>query len=106
MLDITFGAVEQAPLDQFQLTAVYSATGALAEPQTAYTLVFHYDDGQIGALREDTLALYTWDGATWVQDPSSKLDVDENTLTATSTHLGRWLVAGETWRGYLPVVQH
>lgn len=105
-LDIMLDSAEQAPLDQIQLTAVYSDTGAPAEPQAAYTLVFQYEDGEIGALREETLALYTWDGTAWVAAPSSRVEVDANTLTATSTQLGRWLIAGESWRGYLPVVQN
>jgi len=85
---------------------VYSDTGQAAQlaPGATYTVTVQYTDDEKGPAIEDTLALYWWDGSQWVKEPSSVLDADVNTVSATPDHLGLWAVLGETRRLFLPVM--
>ena len=88
----------------FELTAVISDTGAPAElaPGATYTTVITYTTS--GPAIEETLSLYTWGGAEWVEESTSEVDVEANTVTATPNHLSLWAVLGETRRIFLPLV--
>lgn len=90
----------------FDLSAVYSSTGEPAQllPGQTYTLTVHYADAEVPPAREDTLALYTWDGGGWVKDPSSVVDTLANVVATTPDHFSLWAVLGETNRVYLPIV--
>jgi oligopeptide transport system substrate-binding protein len=91
---------------EFDVTAVYSSTGQPAQiaPGQTYTLTVHYTDAERGPAREDTLALYYWDGSQWVKEPGSVVDTAANTVTAHPNHFSRWAVLGETRRMHLPLV--
>ena len=89
----------------FQVTAVYSSTGQPAQPTQPYTLTIQYTDAEKGPAIESTLALYYWDGAQWVQEPTSVLDGAANTITATPNHFSFWAVLGQTQRLFLPLIQ-
>jgi len=63
-----------------------------------------YSDAEKGPAIEHTLALYNWDGARWVREPTSVVNLEANTVTAMPNHFGLWAVLGETRRMFLPVV--
>jgi hypothetical protein len=88
----------------FEVSAVYSSTGQPAQPIQPYTVTVQYTEVEKGPAIEDTLALYSWNGAQWVSEPSSRLDTDNDTITATPDHFGLWAVLGETRRMWLPLV--
>ncbi|MGB9872429.1 MAG: peptide ABC transporter substrate-binding protein [Anaerolineae bacterium] len=90
----------------FDVTAVYSSTGQPAQiaPGQTYTVTVRYTDAEKGPAIENTLALYYWDGSTWVKEPSSVVDTVNNTVMATPNHFSLWAVLGETKRIYLPLV--
>jgi hypothetical protein len=87
----------------FDVTAVYTSSGALAEPTRPFTLTVQYADADPGPAIESTLALYFWDGARWVKEPSSAASTATNTIAATPDHFSQWAVFGETRRIFLPV---
>ena len=89
----------------FDLTAVYSSTGQIAQPTQPFTVTVQYTDEQRGAVIESTLAFYSWDGAQWVKEPSSVVDVVSNTITATPGHFSTWNVMGEAPRVYMPLLR-
>jgi hypothetical protein len=88
----------------FEITAVYSATGQLAQPSRPYTITIAYTQPERGPAIESTLGLYFWDGSQWVKEPSSALNSAAHTLTATPSHFSLWAVLGETRQVYLPLV--
>ena len=90
----------------FDVTAVYSSTGQLAQIASGqtYTLTVQYTDAERGPAIESTLALYYWDGSQWVKEPSSVVDTVNNVVTAAPGHISKWAVLGETRRVYLPLV--
>ncbi len=92
--------------DEFELTAVYSDTGAPAQlaPGHFYTATLHYSDAAARRLDQSTLALYYWDTHSWVREPTSQVNPGANTLTGKPDHFSRWAVFGETNRVYLPLV--
>jgi hypothetical protein len=89
----------------FDLTAVYSDTGRLAKltPGASYTATVTYTTS--GPAIEDTLALYCWDGSGWVKEPTSQLNLGDNTVTATPDHFSAWALLGETNHVYLPLIK-
>jgi len=91
----------------FDLTAVYASTGEPASlvPGNTFDLEIHYGDAELTTpVREETLALYYWDGDEWVVEPSSSVDPANNVVTATPDHFSLWAVLGETNRVYLPII--
>lgn len=86
------------------ITDQQSGQPAQLAPGKNYTLSVQYTNDEKGAAIEDTLVLYWWDGGQWVKEPSSVVDVDANTVTATPDHFSLWAVLGETKRVYLPLV--
>jgi hypothetical protein len=91
----------------FDLRAVYFDTGAAADlaPGQTFTITIHYSDEEKGAVIENTLALYNWDGISWVKEATSTLDPVNNLITATPNHLSLWAVLGETNRVFLPLTR-
>jgi hypothetical protein len=90
----------------FDISAVYSDTGETASlaPGQTFTVTVQYSDTEMGPALEDTLALYSWDGTTWIREATSTLDLVNNLITATPNHLSLWAVLGETRHIYIPVV--
>jgi hypothetical protein len=88
----------------FETTAIYSSTGEIASlvPGRTYTLSVRYTDTEKGPALENTLRFCYWDGAQWVKDPTSVVDVATNTITATPNRLALWAILGETRRLFLP----
>jgi hypothetical protein len=98
-------ASDLVPVRDFQVSAVISGT---TTPITAfnapYQLNIHYTEKEKGAAIEGTLALYHWDGAAWVLEPSSSVSTSGNVVSAGPTETGLFAVMGETRRVYLPTV--
>lgn len=88
----------------FNASVVFSNTGHPAQPTRPYTVTVQYTDVEKGTAVEDTLALYSWDGEQWVQETTSVVNTEANTVTATPTHFGLWAVLGTTHRAYLPII--
>ena len=88
------------------ITAVNSDNNQSAQWDSgqSYNLTLHYSESELGPAIENTLAFYYWDGTKWVQEPTSTLDVVNNTLVATPDHLSLWTVLGETKRFFLPFI--
>ncbi len=89
----------------FELTAKY-LDGSPAEIATGQTVVIQvsYSDDDIRTIEEETLALYYWDGDSWVIELSSIVDTINNTITATLDHFSLWALFGETNRVYVPML--
>ena len=91
----------------FDITAVYSDTGAPAQPVSGQTLTImvQYTDADKGPAIESTLALYWWNGVAWSrQGITSTVDIVNNVITAQVDHLSTFAVLGETNRIFLPAV--
>ena len=88
----------------FEGTAVYSSTGQPAQPTQPYTVTVEYTDTEKGPAIEDPLVLYRWDGAQWVRESTSMVDIENNIITATPARFGLWAVLGETRPLSLPAV--
>jgi peptide/nickel transport system substrate-binding protein len=91
----------------FDLTAVYSDTGQPAGLQSgaSYGLSVEYSEAELPDLvREETLALFHWDGSQWLPEPSSDVDPGNDVVTATPDHFSVWAVLGEIEHVYLPLV--
>lgn len=88
----------------FDVSAVYSDTGQPAYPSQPYTVKVQYTETEQGPAIENTLALYSWNGSRWEEEPISVVDTVNNILTATPDHFSLWAVLGETRRVYLPIV--
>lgn len=96
------------PIDHtFEVEAIYAGNGRPAEPAPGrtYTVTVAYSDEERGAVIENSLALYYWDGSQWVLEPSSVVDVENHTVTATPNHFSWWAVFGTTYKGFMPVVR-
>ena len=82
---------------------------AFAQP---VALTVSYSDADVARLREKTLALYTWDGAGWIDaattcSPALPYVVDEaaNQITVQICHLSRYALFGEKLPAlYLPLI--
>jgi hypothetical protein len=90
----------------FEVTAVYSDTQQPVQFVSggSYTMTVQYTDAQQGTAIENSLALYYWDGSQWVKEPSSVVNADANSITATPSHFSLWAVFGETRRIFLPTI--
>jgi hypothetical protein len=91
----------------FDLSAGAQTTAQSVQPQRPYTMTVCYSDEEVAAGRivnEKGLGLYWWDGETWVREPSSKVDMSANTVTATPDHFSLWGLLSETRRLFIPAV--
>lgn len=96
----------------YDLDATYLANGLPAQPEPGkrYSITVNYRQEDVPAdVDERILALYSWNGSTWIKEPTSTVDVDANTITATPTHFSLWaaLIDGNSslfWPVYLPII--
>lgn len=91
----------------FDVTAVYSATGQPAQPETAYTVTVGYAGVNLGTLNPAILRLFWWDpdAAQWSQAGiSSAVDANAQQVVAHVEHFSLFAVLGEMQRVYLPLV--
>ena len=100
---------QQEPLQERQHPHARDASGQVVQPVLPYTVTITYGpiDLAYGDAIESTLALYRWSGTAWVQEPTSRLDAEANTVTATPKRFSTWAVLGEARSGgkvYLPLL--
>lgn len=88
----------------FEITAVNITTGQPVEPNVPYTITVQYAEVERGPVIENTLALYYWVGSHWRLEPTSTVDVINNTVTATPNHFSLWAVLGSSHQVHLPLV--
>ena len=112
--DVVIDYARQPPLEVsmqsinlfYDLEATELETGEPAQivPGQVYSVTITYDETAVPIpFNESDLALYYWDGATWVLEASSSLDPIANRLTATPNHLSTWAVLARNPL-YLPFV--
>jgi phosphonate transport system substrate-binding protein len=86
------------------LIAVISGTAqsvtSLSEP---YTLTFSYEQHELEGIYEGSLAVYWWDGTSWVKEPTSAVDPVADIVSATPDHFSSFAVLG-VGNVYLPLV--
>lgn len=83
------------------------ASGQYVQPQKPYTVTIQYGPIDLASsrARESTLALYRWNGTTWVREPTSRVDTEADTITANPTRFSTWAVLGEPAKiRLLPVI--
>ncbi len=73
----------------------------LIEPSLPLTMTIQYDDQLVGST-EASMRLFGWDGRQWLEEPSSHLDAENNTLSATLEHFSLWALMVDDQRLYLP----
>lgn len=85
----------------FYLFAEQADGNEIVQPLAPYTMTLQYADDLVGS-SEGSLRLYGWDGRRWVEESSSQLDVEGNTLTATPDHFSLWALMVDDQRLFLP----
>lgn len=83
------------------------ASGQYVQPQKPYTVTIQYGPIDLASsrARESTLALYRWNGTTWVREPTSRVNVISDTITANPSRFSTWAVLGEPAKiRLLPVI--
>jgi hypothetical protein len=98
----TDGLFKIAPA--FYLFAETLGDNTITEPSMPFTVTLQYTDEQAG-LQEGSLAFYAWDGYQWRREPSSSVDAESNSLTATPDHFSLWAAMVDGLRLYLPLVE-
>jgi hypothetical protein len=83
---------------------VDAPSGVPVQPGQPYAITIGYTDEERGPVIESTLALFSWDGDQWIQEPTSAVDPGAHTITATPDHLSLWAVLGDTHRFFAPLV--
>lgn len=113
-LHITGLAPAQAPSSRmlgidrhFRLDVTALSDGAPLELVAGmhYTVTVSYDPTKLGPVAEQSLALYSWDGSEWQEEPTSRVDTATHQITATPDHFSVWGVFGEGQRIYLPLTR-
>ena len=59
-----------------------------------YTVTLTYTDSEVGTLNENSLSFYSYNGTGWVKEPTTVLNPDTNTISATPSHFSLWAVGG------------
>jgi ligand-binding sensor domain-containing protein len=117
-LDLLFLPVSGMPTDPYQsigrfyeLFAVHAGTSGppVGEITGTYSLVVTYTDDQVLGIDEETLGLYSWDGAEWIHEPTSQVSAGSNTVSATPGHFSYWAVLSseevqDQFPVYLPLI--
>jgi hypothetical protein len=94
----------------YDIEATSASTGqpAAIAPGETYTVVVYYDQADVPAIVDESqLALYYWDDdrSEWVKEPTSVVDIVNNTITATPSHFSIWGALGdEVETVFLPLV--
>lgn len=77
----------------WELDAIYATDGqpALTQPGQTYTITVAYNPAAVPTdFPEEKLALYYWNGSVWVKEPTSVVDTQAHTITATPNHFSLW----------------
>ena len=93
----------------YELSATYLSSGLPAQlpPGQRYTITVTYRQEDVPPdVNEADLALYYWGSQEneWVEEPTSVVDVEADTITATPDHFSLWAALSEQPAIYLPLV--
>jgi hypothetical protein len=88
----------------FEIDASYHGSGGPVQPTGPFTISLTYDPQGLGAVKEPTLALYSWTGTVWQRESAAPPDTTAHTIVATPDHFSYWAVIGETERVFLPLL--
>jgi hypothetical protein len=95
----------------FELNAQYQSDGTPASLNgtATFEITVAYGENQLinNQVWAASLGLYYWDGNQWVLEPTSQVNTDNKTVTATPNHLSVWAIfSGEDAEfSYLPLVK-
>ncbi|MCP4544200.1 MAG: DUF11 domain-containing protein [Chloroflexi bacterium] len=87
-------------------TCLSNGLPAQLSPGQRYTITVTYQQEDVPPeVNEADLALYYWDGNAWMEEPTSIVDAEANTITATPDHFSLWAALSEQQHFiYLPLV--
>jgi len=88
----------------FQDSATYQAGGGPATLLKPVTLTIPYTDLQVFGFPAAMLGLYSWNGSQWVREPTSTVQLDQHTVTASPDHLGIFALLAEPKVNFLPAL--
>lgn len=113
-MEFTYAAVEAFGFEKnvgiyFDMKAQFTDTGLPAQPMPdqTYTVTIHYDQANVPVgVNEIDLALYYLDGSDWVKEPTSIVDTEANTITATPNHFSVWagIFSTDQFDIFLPIL--
>ncbi|MCB0037648.1 MAG: hypothetical protein KDE51_26635, partial [Anaerolineales bacterium] len=73
-------------------------------PGQTYSVTLNYDETAVPPyLNQEALALYYWNGFTWVKEPTSEVDIIAKRITATPNHFSSWAILAQPYI-YLPLI--
>jgi hypothetical protein len=90
----------------YELFASSTDTGEPVHPTPgmSYTVSLTYGDADVPpGVDEADLGLFHWDGDAWVEEPTSTVYPDTNTIVATPDHFSLWGVLARRQGVYLPL---
>jgi hypothetical protein len=112
-VEVTFTRVSSTPTGNlagiifFDLSAETVGDGTpVTTFDPPYEITIDYGIEGSGAVLEETMKLYYWDGTQWQLEPTSSLDLENQLVTATLNHMTLFALLGETAQLYLPLVLH
>jgi len=80
-------------IGRFYSLYVTDDSGSLVTPQKPYTMTLVYDPSQIPSnIDESDLAFYYFETGKWVREPTSMINTEINTITATPSQFRQWAV--------------
>jgi hypothetical protein len=105
---VTQSSISSDPLTHiglfFELTATY-LDGTSVHPSQPYAITITYDQADVPVyVNEAQLGLYFWEDSRWVNEPTSVVDVNANTITAQPSHFSLWAVLADQDTVYLPII--
>jgi hypothetical protein len=97
------GFFSHTPMTGAQSPAVHPGLRRVSTPfknnrggnlSLGYQVQMTYTNAQINGILESSLALYYWDGLTWLEEPTSNVNENIKTISANPERTGIWMVAG------------
>ncbi len=90
----------------FALTATTADNATRVAANSAFSLTVTYADDALAFVDETTIMLYRWTADGWVVEQGSQVDPATNTVTASPTTTGIWMLAATSpGRTYLPLIE-
>ncbi len=86
----------------FRIFAEIESVSEIIQPELPYQVTIRYDPALLSSASPDGIGLYYWNGYTWLREPSSRVDGENHTLTATPEHFSLWGVLADVDRRPTP----
>ena len=102
----TLAAGVQVGVRHYYEVSAVNAQGQAVQPAKPYTVTITYSEWDLALSHADeaSLALYRKDGTRWVKEPTSRVNLEANTVTATPGRFSTWAVLGRVRPTLLPLV--